>query len=247
MTLATTKLTITAPFTTSVQSSPETPLLTVKDFYNSFNFREMVHGNLKGKPPILLQQFFELDLKYIHTNLEANKEVLEVGCGFGRLLPELSKLSRNVTGIDFSDLQLSQAQEIVANLKNVQLLKMRAESMAFRSESFALSLCMNCTLGNMPNIEKTVVEEMVRVTKSGGKVIIRIFADTEAVRLAQYENYNRLGLTNIRDNGSAITTDEGFYSRRFNKTELQELFKKTGLTPTITSDCEAGYLVVANI
>ena len=88
---------------------------------------------------------------------------------------------------------------------------------------------------------------MIRVTKPRGKIAIRVFADKEVVRLAQYENYQRLGLTNIRDKGSAIITDEGFYSRRFNELELHTLFQGTGIEANITSDCEGGYLVTADI
>ena len=221
-------------------------MATVKEFYNSFNFQEMVLGNKAGKPPPLLQEFFQRDLDYIAEHFTAEKDVLEVGCGFGRLLPKLAERSKKVTGIDFSDLQIAQAQETARNLKNVSLLKMCAESLEFPPASFDISLCMNCSLGNMPDIEEKVVEEMIRVTKPGGEIVIRVFADTKEVREAQCQNYRRLGLTNIRDKGAAIVTGEGFYSRRFTESEMRALFQKTEITPAITHDCEAGYLITAH-
>jgi ubiquinone/menaquinone biosynthesis C-methylase UbiE len=216
---------------------------TVEDFYNAFNFKDMVLGDRGGEPPILLKNFFGQDITYIVETLESGKDVLEVGCGFGRLLPALAKKCKTVTGIDFSDLQLSQAKEGSASLSNVTLLKMNAESLEFADNSFDISLCMNCTLGNMPGIEKQVIQEMIRVTKPGGRVVIRVFADTKEVRAAQYENYKRLKLMKIEDKGTAVVTEEGFYSRRFSETDIRDLFRETKAIPQIRRDCEAGFLI----
>jgi ubiquinone/menaquinone biosynthesis C-methylase UbiE len=124
---------------------------------------------------------------------------------------------------------------------------MHAEAMEFPDESFDVALCMNSTLGNMPGIEQEVIHEMIRVTRKGGEVALRVFADTPAVREAQYENYARLGLTNVHDVRSAVVSDEGFYSRRFDVGALEDLFRGTGFTPNIIRDSEAGYLTVIDV
>lgn len=221
-------------------------MINVERFYSTFNFRDMVQGDERGRPPKLLQDFFTEDLRYAEHAVNPMSDVLEVGCGFGRLFPPLSR-AHSVTGIDFSDLQLFQAREVAKAFPNVQVSKMRAEALTFPDASFDVSLCMNSTLGNMPGIEKDVVAEMIRVTRKRGRIVLRVFADTEEVRRAQHDNYARLGLHAIRDEGDAVVTEEGFYSRRFNEVSLHALFAETGITPLITCDGEAGYLVTASV
>lgn len=220
---------------------------TVKQFYNSFNFRDMVQGDARGRPPKLLGDFFMQDLEYAERGVRPGSDVLEVGCGFGRLIPSLARDAKSVTGIDFSDLQLSQASEEISTISNARILKMHAEALEFPDKSFDVALCMNSTLGNMPGIEREVVHEMIRVTRKGGEVVLRVFADTEEVRQAQYENYARLGLTNVHNEGSTVVSDEGFYSRRFNEEDLKALFADSGLVPNVIRDSEAGFLVTAKV
>lgn len=217
----------------------------IKDFYDKFSFADMVLGDSAGAPPKLLADFFQGDVTYIAKELPKGKEVLEVGCGFGRLLTGLSKVSKKVTGIDFSDLQLSEARKRVGHLFNVELHNMHAESLRFPDRAFDVAICLNSTLGNMPGIEAKVVSEMARVVRPGGLIAVRVFANTPEVKKAQFANYRRLNLTNIRDDGQVVTTDEGFYSRRFIREELLGLFLQAGLTPIITQDTEGGLLAEA--
>lgn len=207
----------------------------------------MVEGNIRGRPPKLLEDFFTQDLTYVKCAERVGSEVLEVGCGFGRLIPAIARNAKSVTGIDFSDLQLLHAGEEINGLPNARVLKMHAEALTFPDASFDTALCMNSTLGNMPGIEQAVLNEMTRVVRRGGDVVARVFADTEEVRQAQYENYARLGLTNVRDIGSAVVSDEGFYSRRFSEETLRELFTNSSLVPDVLRDSEAGYLVSAKV
>ena len=97
----------------------------------------------------------------------------------------------------------------------------------------------------MPGIEGLVIHEMKRVTKRGGKIIVRVFSDDEKIRRAQHKNYRRLGFTDIHDDGCAVVTSEGFYSRRFTRKDLLMLFKETGLNPRIYKDVKIGYIAEA--
>lgn len=214
----------------------------VKEFYNQFNFRDMVLGSNAGNPPVLLGEFFTEDINYIKEKLPQGKYVLEVGCGFGRLLKELSAVSSKVVGIDFSSFQLEQAEKELADIPSIELLLMDAAQMKFPDNMFDIVLCLNCSLGNMPGIVDKVLSEMVRVVKPGGLITIRVFENTEAVKEAQIQNYQRLGFTNIEDDGIAITTSEGFYSKRFTKNELLELCNKAGIKGGVNKDCSAGLL-----
>lgn len=217
----------------------------VKKFYNNFNFADMVLGNSAGSPPALIETVVQADVDYIIKKLSHDLDVLEVGCGFGRLVEELSKISKNVIGIDFSETQLSEARKKVGHLPNVELHNMHAEQLGFPNDTFDVVVCLNSSLGNMPGIETEVVKEMVRVAKPGGLIVVHVFANTPALKEAQFANYRRLNLVNIQDHGDAVVTDEGFYSRRFSKQDLEELFAGAGLAPTIVQETLGSFLVEA--
>lgn len=122
---------------------------------------------------------------------------------------------------------------------------MHAEQLQFPSDTFEAAVCLNSSLGNMPGIEAQVIKEMVRVTKPGGLIAVHVFANVQELREAQLINYRRLNLTNIQDQGNAVTTDEGFYSRRFTERDLEELFANAGLTPVITQETSGSLLAEA--
>jgi ubiquinone/menaquinone biosynthesis C-methylase UbiE len=97
----------------------------------------------------------------------------------------------------------------------------------------------------MPGIEVDVLKEMKRVTNERGQIIVSVFS--ENAKPTQIENYTRIGLKNVRDDGIAVHTDEGFYSRRFTKENLQSYFEAIGLTCTIIKICPINYIAIAEV
>ncbi len=98
--------------------------------------------------------------------------VLEVGVGTGLSLPLYPKQVR-VTGIDISPHMLEKAKELVVEekLQNVDdLLVMNAEEMDFEDNSFDCVVAMY--VATVVPSPKKFVDEMKRVCKPGGKIII---------------------------------------------------------------------------
>jgi phosphatidylethanolamine/phosphatidyl-N-methylethanolamine N-methyltransferase len=109
------------------------------------------------------------------TVKEANQfsgRLLDVGVGTGLALPHYSPQLR-VTGIDLSADMLKRAKSRIAKAKcpNIEtLLEMDAGKLDFLNESFDVSVAMY-VLTVVPEPRK-VIEELARVTKVGGVVII---------------------------------------------------------------------------
>ncbi|MEI6850323.1 MAG: class I SAM-dependent methyltransferase, partial [archaeon] len=169
--------------------------------------------------------------------------LVEIGCGYGRLLSLLSDKGKTVTGIDFSKSLIDKAKFNLSKKKNVKILEMNAAKLNFDDNAFDFVLCLDASFGNMPNIEEQVLKEMKRVCKIGGTLIISVFS--ENAKKAQMENYKRIGLTNIKDDGIAVHTSEGLYSRRFSKNELDELFFKISLKCKISKLSKINYIAIA--
>lgn len=99
-------------------------------------------------------------------------EVLEVGVGTGLALERYSTDLR-VTGIDYSTEMLEKAREKVARKKLSQvasLLRMDARHLDFPDDHFDTVAAMH-VLSVVPEPER-VVDEMARVCKPGGRLVI---------------------------------------------------------------------------
>ncbi|MEW5996970.1 MAG: class I SAM-dependent methyltransferase [Candidatus Micrarchaeota archaeon] len=210
----------------------------VKRFYETFDFEKMITN-----PPKLIQDFLDGEIGFVEEHIRPGKKILEIGCGYGRLMRVLSKNAKKVVGIDFSKRMVGLAGKNLSDAGNVEILPMDADDLKFADGSFDYVLCLDNSFGNMPGIELGVLREMARTCKKGGEVIVSVFSENAGD--VQAENYGRIGLKGIRDDGKAVHTDEGFYSRRFTKKELIELFGKAGLECEIMSVCPVNYIAYA--
>ena len=97
--------------------------------------------------------------------------MLEVGVGTGLCLP-LYPANCDLTAIDLSEPMLEKAAERVSELglTNVKLLHMDAGAMTFEDSSFDLVIAAYVVTA-VPDYRK-LMEEMVRVSRPGGRLIL---------------------------------------------------------------------------
>ncbi|MFA5877769.1 MAG: class I SAM-dependent methyltransferase [Candidatus Staskawiczbacteria bacterium] len=211
----------------------------VKKFYETFDFEKMIDN----KAPELIQEFLDGEIDFISAHIKPNSLILEIGCGYGRLLKIMAEKSKRVIGIDFSNRMVELSKENLGAKNNVNIQLMEADKLTFSDDSFDYVVCLDNSFGNMPEIELDVLKEMKRVCKKDGEIVISVFS--ENAESIQRENYKRIGLTTIQDDGTAIYTAEGFYSRRFTKEAIKSLFNNVGLEPEIMKVCPINYIAYA--
>ncbi len=141
--------------------------------------------------------------------------VLEVGVGTG-INAALYPRSCHVTGIDFSASMLEKARARVSRkgLSHVRLLEMDAAALKFADESFDIVYApyfVNCVSDPL-----TVVREMRRVCKPGGKIVI----------LNHFRSANRF-LSRLDRALSPLTVHIGFKT----DLDLPGFLAQTGLRP----------------
>jgi ubiquinone/menaquinone biosynthesis C-methylase UbiE len=105
--------------------------------------------------------------------LASGCRVLEVGCGAGFMSIALAQRGLRVHGIDTVESMIGQARQHAAEAGVVNLLSLDIDDvydLAFEDESFDLVIA----LGVIPWLERPerAIQEMARVTKPGGHVIL---------------------------------------------------------------------------
>jgi len=128
------------------------------------------------------------------AEIQAGAKVLDVACGRGAALYPAARqvgASGLAIGIDLSGAMLRETAPEIASrsLKNIRLLQMDAEHLAFADSSFEFAFCA-LAIFFFPRPQLGLAE-MYRVLKPGGQIGITSFADDCETTHRQRELFNR--------------------------------------------------------
>lgn len=191
----------------------------------------------------LLKEYYNKELDFV-KNLSG--DVLEIGCGTGRILTILAKKCRRVVGIDKEKVMADISKNKLKKRRNVEICKQNAKRLKFPDNSFDFVLCMASTFGNLGRDKLPVLKEMKRVCKLNGKVIISVYNERALKpRLDSYAN-DELIHVKVTKQGT-VYTKEGLFSEQFTKKKLISLFKRLKLKYKIISLNKISYLCTCSI
>ncbi len=100
-----------------------------------------------------------------------NGIALDLGCGYGLLLPTLSRYYDEVIGIDADSTSYINASNLVSHLRlnNVRVFLMDGNSMRFKNKTFDVVFC--CSILEHSKNLNVILNEIKRILKPGGKII----------------------------------------------------------------------------
>lgn len=180
--------------------------------------------------PSSYKEWFEEEKKFLTKNIKENSKVLEVGCGDGRSLKDIIDVTKNLTGIDHDDKAIKDAKNNFKNISQVKLLVAKAEELPFNNDSFDYVICMT-TFANFGDKKYEVLDEMKRVLKDNGSIIISVYGeDALEERMKMYRKL-KAKIKDISKDGT-VTFDEwggDNTSEQFSKNKLLNMFKKAKL------------------
>ena len=102
--------------------------------------------------------------------------VLELGCGYGRVLPKLAENARWVAGIDISAPSLKFARGFLHGASNTSLSQMDALSLGYRDQTFDCVVCIQNGISAFHVDQRALIFESVRVTKLKGVILFSSYS-----------------------------------------------------------------------
>jgi 2-polyprenyl-6-hydroxyphenyl methylase/3-demethylubiquinone-9 3-methyltransferase len=147
----------------------------VKDYYNKNLAADRLCLVYQVAPP-RVKQYLEAEIAFVLERISPSDVVLELGCGYGRVLERLAGRAKLTVGIDTSKASLRVAARGFKSIRNMRLLQMNAAMLAFADESFDLVVCIQNGISAFHVDPRTLISESLRVTKRGGLALFSSYS-----------------------------------------------------------------------
>ena len=151
-------------------------MIPVKDYYS----RKLSAERLKrcyDVAPERVRRYLEAEIEFVLERMQPSSSVLELGCGYGRVLERLARKTSSVFGIDTSHESLQMARETPPVAAGWYLAQMNAARLGFRRRSFDTVICIQNGLSAFKVDQRELIEEAIRVTRPGGNVLFSSYAE----------------------------------------------------------------------
>jgi 2-polyprenyl-6-hydroxyphenyl methylase/3-demethylubiquinone-9 3-methyltransferase len=124
-----------------------------------------------------VQQYLDAEVNHVLQKISSSNLVLELGCGYGRVLSSLANKSKTAIGIDTSLSSLLLGKEIFSDISNCFFAQMNAGQLAFPNHVFDVVVCIQNGISAFHVDVRKLIEESIRVTKQGGLILFSTYSE----------------------------------------------------------------------
>ncbi|MCU0849706.1 MAG: class I SAM-dependent methyltransferase [Candidatus Thermoplasmatota archaeon] len=188
-------------------------------------------------PPRILQ-YLEAEVNHVLQKINPGDSVLELGCGYGRILPQLAQKADIVVGIDTSLQSLALAKETIQDFQNCYLVGMDAIQLAFANQIFDVVVCIQNGISAFHVDKADLIRESIRVTKPGGIVLFSSYSGKFwPHRLHWFQLQSDAGLIGEIDSektrDGVIVCKDGFTATTVSKKQFKTLTQRFNVKTNI--------------
>jgi 2-polyprenyl-6-hydroxyphenyl methylase/3-demethylubiquinone-9 3-methyltransferase len=184
-----------------------------------------------------VRRYLRAEIDHVRSRLSPDDDLLELGCGYGRVLFELAGHARQLVGIDTAPQSLDLAKRSTPpGLLACRFIDMDAVAMTFRDDQFDVVICLQNGIAAFGVDREVLVREAVRVCRPGGRVMFSSYAPGFwRHRLEWFELQAAHGLLgaidreNTRD--GVIVCKDGFRAGCLDEEDFRELWHRLGFVP----------------
>lgn len=186
-----------------------------------------------------LRRYLDAEVAQVASLIAPGHDLLELGCGYGRICFALDGKGARITGIDSARESIALARELAGVDSHLVFHERNALSTGFDAGSFDLVLCLQngiCAFGVDP---EALLREAIRVGRPGAKLVFSSYAARFwPHRLEWFEAQAEAGLLGPIDKEATgdgvIVCHDGFRAGAFEPEEFLALGDRLGLRTEIT-------------
>ncbi len=180
-----------------------------------------------------IRRYLAAEIDHVVAAMSATDAVLEMGCGYGRVVRDLAPHANRVVGIDTSEPSLNLGAAYLADNPNCYLALMDAATLAFADDVFDVVACIQNGLSAFKVDKSALIAECVRVTRPGGVVLFSSYAEEFwSHRLEWFQLQADHGLLGEIDHAATgdgnIVCKDGFTATTITPEQLESLTDGVG-------------------
>ena len=189
--------------------------------------------------PPRVRQYLDAEIAFLLSRIAPGDEVLELGCGYGRVARELARVARRVVGIDTSAMSVDLAREMTDPALSCEYVEMDAADLRFADGSFDVVACVQNGISAFGVEPARLLREAIRVTRREGRALFSSYSPRFwGPRLEWFERQAACGLVGeidrARTGNGVIVCADGFRATTFGPGEFEALAKALGVEATVT-------------
>lgn len=123
-----------------------------------------------------VRQYLDAEVNQVVEKIKPGDLVLELGCGYGRIFPSLSKKAGWIIGIDHSFSSLQMGRELSGNITNCSFMLMDAVRPAFLKDVFDVVVCIQNGISAFHVDQRDLIRESMRIAKPGGTILFSSYS-----------------------------------------------------------------------
>ncbi len=200
--------------------------------------------------PPRVRQYLQAEINFACSHIKPGDAVLDLGCGYGRIIPNLLKVKPElVVGIDSSLDNIYLAVSLLKQHINCKLSVMDAAFLSFKDHTFDLILCVQNGLSAFKVSPELLLSESLRVCKKGGLLLFSTYSQKFwPHRLEWFKLQSHAGLLGEIDwektGNGLIACQGGFKSVFFSSPELLDFTKSLNCTANIVEVDESSLFLM---
>ena len=210
----------------------------MEDYYAERLAAEKLRRCYEIAPP-RIRQYLRAELDFALEFIHAGDAVLDLGCGYGRTLPELAARAGSLTAVDNAPASIALARKTVENFANVEVREMDAGALQFEDNRFSVVLCLQNGISAFHRDPATLLREALRVCRPKGTALFSTYAKKFwSQRLEWFELQAEAGLLGEidwqRTSNGVIVCRDGFTATTFTPDRFRSLAADLSAAMTLT-------------
>ena len=188
--------------------------------------------------PPRVKRYLDAEIDFVLERVGPEDLVLELGCGYGRVMNKLTQKARWVVGIDTSVNSLVYGRTCMPSASESSLVAMDAQQLGFRDHVFDVVVCIQNGISAFHVDQELLIRESVRVAKTGGTLLFSSYSNKFwDHRLEWFRKQSKAGLMGDIDDAKTkdgvITCKDGFTATTVGRDLFLALASRVGVSAQV--------------